>query len=291
MRDKINIITTVSAWPEALQAQRYLLNRYSAESFNFIGVIDTSPTPNPWNLWDPKLRGIAEKIAQEFCDEVIMMPEELHFNRRKLFPATKVSKAKYSNERAADVLQFVFEKKILNSTTPTLILDSDMFPIGTFSITKSLDLNSIRGVIQNRKGRFGRDVKYYWNGILMFDPPRLQYLEDFSFDCGKVLGSKVDTGGHSYWWIKKIEEAGLYGELGFINHFSSLNWQINDFKGNLPEGIRQFIMNDDRNRGGKVYSEIYDQTFLHYRAGSNWREESPQVVQDRNQIFFNSCMQ
>jgi len=290
MRQKINIITAVSAWPQALEAQRHLLDRYSKDSFNFIGVIDTSPKPNPWNLWDPKLRGIAEKIAEEFCDEVVMMPEELHLNRRKLFPNTKVFKAKFSNERAADVLQFIFEKKILNSATPTLILDSDMFPIAPFSIIKSMESNSIRGVIQNRKGRFKREVKYYWNGILMFDPPRLQFLEDYSFDCGKVLGLKVDTGGQSYWWIKKVEEAGLHGELGFINHFSSLNWRIDDFQGIIPEAIKKFLLSDDRNESGSIYSEIYDDTFLHFRAGSNWRNEPVNIVQKRNCEFVKSCL-
>jgi hypothetical protein len=97
-------------------------------------------------------------------------------------------------------------------------------------------------------------------------------------------------------YYETVEHAALHiGRCITIYNYrrrhSSLNWQINDFDGILPEGIRQFIMNDDRNRGGKVYSEIYDQTFLHYRAGSNWREESSQVVKDRNQNFFNSCMQ
>jgi len=145
--------------------------------------------------------------------------------------------------------------------------------------------------MQNRKGKFGRQVKYYWNGLLMFDPLNLQYLEDFSFDCGKVRGIKVDTGGQSYWWIKKIEENGLEVTLGYINHLSSLNWRINDFEAFIPEGIRQFILKDDRNQAGKMYSEIYDQTFLHFRAGSNWREESAQVVKERNYRFLKSCMQ
>ena len=95
MSSPINIITTVSAWPEALEAQRYLLNRYSKDSFNFIGVIDTSPTPNPWNLWDSKLRGNAEKIAQEFCDEVIMMPKNFTSIEERFFQAQRFRKQNF----------------------------------------------------------------------------------------------------------------------------------------------------------------------------------------------------
>ena len=32
-------------------------------------------------------------------------------------------------------------------------------------------------------------------------------------------------------------------------------------------------MNDSRNVDSKFFSEIYDITFLHYRAGGNWRRE------------------
>lgn len=290
MKKRVNILTTVSAWPEALEVQRHLLDRYSKDAFHFIGVIDTSSNPNPWNLWDPELRLKAKSIAHEYCDEVIMMPEELHNDRKKIFPNTKVSKARFSNERAADALQFIFNARIQNSITPCLILDSDMFPIGPFSLIDSLVSTSIRGVIQHRNGRFNRRIKYYWNGILMFDPQRLKYLEDFSFDCGKVKGMKVDTGGQSHWWMKKMEEAGLQSELGFINHLSSLNWSINDFNGFIPHAIRQFLLADDRNKSSKIYAEIYDETFLHFRAGSNWRQEAVDVVQKRNFEFIKSCL-
>jgi len=290
MNKKVNIITTVSAWPEALKVQRLLLDRYSRHTFNFIGVIDTSPNPNPWNLWNSELRQKAENLAYEYCDEVIMMPEELHFDRKKIFPKTKVSKARYSNERAADTLQFIFNARIQNSITPCLILDSDMFPIAPFNLIDSLVSSPIRGVIQHRSGKFNRHIEYYWNGILMFDPQRLKYLEDFSFDCGKVRGINVDTGGQSHWWIEKMKEAGLYSELGFINHFSSLNWSVNDFKGVIPNAVRQFLLEDDRNKSTKIYAELYDETFLHFRAGSNWREEAVDIVQKRNAKFIKSCL-
>ena len=109
MNTKINILTTVSSWPDALVNQRLLLGKFSKLDFKFIAVIDTAPIANPWNLWDSKLRDKAIGIAREYCDEVFIFPEELHENRRILFPNTSNKKAKYSNERAADALETLIE--------------------------------------------------------------------------------------------------------------------------------------------------------------------------------------
>lgn len=290
MTSKIQIFTTVSAWPEALQAQRKLLDQFCNDGFDFIAVIDTSSTPNPWNLWDSRLRSRAEDIANQFCDEVILMPEGIHENRRILFPKTRVLKARNSNERASDVLQFLFNEKILNSYNYAFIIDSDMFPIAPFSVFESLIECPIRGVFQQRSGRFRRQAKYYWNGIMMLDPTKLDFIEQYSFDCGKVNGLKVDTGGQSHWWIKRIKDSGKQETLGEINHLASLDWTLQDLAVLLPATIKSFIQTDDRNMGDKLYTEIYDEKFLHFRAGSNWREESVEVVKRRNEKFIEACM-
>jgi hypothetical protein len=291
MTSKINIFTTVSAWPEALHAQRKLLDQFSKDSFDFIAVIDTSSTPNPWNLWDSNLRSRAEDIASQFCDDVILMPEGIHENRKSLFPKTKVLKARNSNERASDVLQFILNEKILSSFDPAFIIDSDMFPIAPFCVSESLNECSVRGVFQHRSGRFGKYAKYYWNGIMMFNPSKLENLERFSFDCGKVNGLKVDTGGQSHWWIKSIEDLKDNKSLGSIDHFASLNWNLEQISFQIPEKIFDFIVSDDRNREGKFFTEIYDEKFLHFRAGSNWREEPTHVVRKRNSDFIQACLQ
>jgi hypothetical protein len=290
MKDKVQIITTVSAWPEALKAQRKLLNQFSKDIFHFIALIDTSATPNPWNLWDSTLRSRAQRIAAEFCDEVILMPEEFHRNRNQLFPYTKVLKARKSNERASDVLQYAFREKILNSSRKTFIIDSDMFPIAPFSVSESLRDFSVRGVFQHRSGRFGKYAEYYWNGIMMLDPTKLDFIEEYSFDCGKVNGLKVDTGGQSHWWIKRIKDSGKQDTLGEINHLASLDWTLQELAVLLPASIKGFVETDDRNMGNKLYTEIYDEKFLHFRAGSNWREEPVEVVKRRNEKFIEACM-
>ena len=37
--------------------------------------------------------------------------------------------------------------------------------------------------------------------------------------------------------------------------------------------VIDFFNNDVRNENNKFFCEIYDDVFLHYRAGGNWRRE------------------
>ena len=289
MTKRVTIVTTVSAWPEALEAQKFLLDKYCKDDFKFVAVIDTSPNPNAWNLWDASLRDKATKIAKEYCDEVLLVPEAIHNDRQKLFPNTQVKRAKYSNERAADALQFVFAEKLIKENNPTLILDSDMFPFAPFSLMNNLMQTPFRGVFQERSKRFKKSIDYFWNGIMEFDPARLSGLEKFSFDCGKVNGIKVDTGGQSHSWLRMMRERGLMHSIGRIDHLSSLNWKISEYRGDLPIGLRNYVSQDPRNVGDNIYAEIYDDAFLHFRAGSNWKEEAPEIVKLRHLEFLRAC--
>ena len=48
-----------------------------------------------------------------------------------------------------------------------------------------------------------------------------------------------------------------------------------DLKNN--EELQNFLVSDLRNKNGKIYCEIYDNTFLHYCGGSNWRQEGKEI--------------
>lgn len=61
----------------------------------------------------------------------------------------------------------------------------------------------------------------------------------------------------------------------FIKHLWSLIWNINELPKNLQNKTKliDFLKNDVRNRNNKFFCEIYDNVFLHYRAGGNWNRE------------------
>ena len=66
-----------------------------------------------------------------------------------------------------------------------------------------------------------------------------------------------------------------YNTIYFIKHLSSLTWDLNQLPINLQYNTKliDFLKNDIRNENDKFFCEIYDNVFLHYRAGGNWRKE------------------
>ena len=66
-----------------------------------------------------------------------------------------------------------------------------------------------------------------------------------------------------------------YKYIYFIKHLWSCSWDITELPTNLIENIPiiDFIKNDLRNNNNKFFCEIYDNVFLHYRAGGNWKNE------------------
>jgi len=56
----------------------------------------------------------------------------------------------------------------------------------------------------------------------------------------------------------------------------------------IAKSLINFMENDDRNRNGKFYCELYADTFMHFRAGSNWNKEKAEVVTNRNSNFLSA---
>lgn len=83
--------------------------------------------------------------------------------------------------------------------------------------------------------------------------------------------SKMRNTDEIRWTNKEFHTEKIY----FIKHLWSCSWDETEIpekiKGN--EKLVHFLKNDLRNIKGKYFCEIYDNVFLHYRAGGNWRKE------------------
>ena len=163
-----------------------------------------------------------------------------------------------------------------------LLLDSDMFLIDYFDI-KKYEKYDCAVVLQSRKDY---KINYIWNGIYYFDMNKIKNKELLDWNCC----TNCDVGGMMQNWLKHqignntipntdeirwTNKTFHTDKIYFIKHLWSCSWDINELSKNFQDNTKliDFLKNDIRNVNGKFFCEIYDNAFLHYRAGGNWRKE------------------
>jgi hypothetical protein len=280
MSGKIQIVTTVSAWPEALEFQSKLLKKYCGDDFEFIAIVDTDPRPHYSNLWIKNAREKAIEIANRYCDTVIELPEYLHQNRSLLFPETSEFDPRNPALRCAVTCQFAWQHLKQTNCERAILIDSDMFPIRDFNFESMIKGKSVGAVHQVRKNEMNQ-VEYFWNGILAADFVRDCSLFDISFDAGIYNELKTDAGGGTYIWVLNN-----YKKINWLNSLSSLTWSEDEMPDYVTLKLKDFIQLDDRNELSNYYSEIYMDTFFHFRAGGNWNAEPSKIVIKRRIKLF-----
>jgi hypothetical protein len=280
MEQKIQIITTVSAWPEALEYQSKLLKKYCEDDFEFIAVIDTDPRPHFSNLWTRNARNKAIKIAQNYCDDVIEFPHHLHKSRLILFPETMEFQKNKASLRTADACQFAWQYLKKRNSKRALLIDSDMFPIDRFNFKSMVKEKNVGAIYQIRENASNK-IEYFWNGLLAADFGAEPSLLDISFDAGVYNEFRTDTGGATYKWVLNN-----YEKIKWLNFLSSLDWSKDQLPEFVTPKLREFIQSDDRNKSSNFYSEIYADAFFHFRAGGNWNAESTEIVVNRRIKLF-----
>jgi hypothetical protein len=129
-------------------------------------------------------------------------------------------------------------------------------------------------------------INYFWNGIYYFDTTKMKNLYILNWNCCK----DCDTGGMTKEWLKKqmgntplptphdiqwADKDCRINDIHFIKPLTSGHWDITQLPTNLQSNVKlvHFLTNDVRNENNKLFCEIYDNVFLHYRAGGNWRQE------------------
>ena len=183
--------------------------------------------------------------------------------------------------RCADSMNYILEYQ-KNNHDKYLLLDSDMFLVDYFDINKYKNYDYAI-VLQSRNNN---KINYFWNGIYYFDMMKMKNKELLNWNCSP----HCDVGGMMQGWLKTqmrnttipntdevrwTNKEFHTNDIYFIKHLWSCSWNINELPKNLESNTEliNFFKNDPRNSNGNFFCEIYDNVFLHYRAGGNWRNE------------------
>lgn len=150
--------------------------------------------------------------------------------------------------------------------TIQVIFDSDMFFVDDFCFNEYLEENEICAIHQRRG-----EVEYLWNGIVIMRGADLPDKNHLDFRLGTVEGERTDTGGKTYYWLKRNPDL----KIKYINHT-----EHSDITGTemIPENIRSEYKTE-------YNFQFIESSILHYRAGSNWNKKSKDFVDDKKEYL------
>lgn len=146
-----------------------------------------------------------------------------------------------------------------------MIVDSDMFLIDKFNVENYISEYLIAGIPQHRG-----HVKYITNQLMIFNMKEIIKIDkNIDFMDGTVENQHVDSCGEMHYWIKKNNINLKEVSTIYPTHFNEIELQ----DPNITNGIN---------------FELYDEIFLHYRAGSNWFskwKENEDPLLEKEKIF------
>ena len=265
----MKILTAAVNNTDFIELQYHTLKKFFRGEYEFIVFNDAKAFADFTNDGDLTIKSKIQSLCERLNIRCINIPNDHHQNNKN------------AGIRCADSMMYILEYQKQNPDE-YLVLDSDMFLIDYFDVNKYSQYDC--AVVLQSRNEF--KTNYFWNGIYYFNMKKMKNQEllnwYYPIDC--------DVGGMMQEWLKRqmnntpipntddirwkpiqYSSENMY----FIKHLWSCSWDNSELPDNMKgcEILDQFFTNDPRNVNGKYYCEIYDNAFLHYRAGGNWNKE------------------
>ena len=262
----MKVLTAVVNNPIFIEIQYHTLKTYMKCEYEFIVFNDAKQFSDFSNGGDVTIFNQIVDTCNRLNIRCINIPNNHHISKT------------LASDRTADSCNFILQYQI-NNPDKYLCIDSDMFLVDNF-IGNEYDEYDCAIVLQSRDNY---TVNYFWNELYYFDMNKLKNIELLNWNCCPGC----DTGGMMQDWLtnqtsklpntdvirhsnEHFHSDGIY----YIKHLWSTSWDESEMPDNIKNmNLIQFMKSDPRNKNGKYFCEIYDNKFLHYRAGGNWNNE------------------
>ena len=280
----MKIVTAVVNNPDFIEIQYHTLKKYVKSDYEFIVFNDAKEFSDFTNGGDLTIKSQIHDMCTMLQIQCIDIPNDHH--RTECAPSI----------RCADSMNFILQYQKSNPDR-YLILDSDMFLVDDLDISKYTPYDAAI-LLQNRDHQ-----NYFWHGVCYLDFTKMKQIELLSWDCC----DGCDTGGTlQHWLLAQVPEEDknttsntellrnitYVDNIYFFRHLVSCKWKIHQ----LPKRLQQntalvtFLKNDMRNMNGTFFCELYDDIFLHYRAGCNWRGEGLEMHRKLTGMLKNALL-
>lgn len=265
------ITTSVVNNPKFIELQNMTLKKFIKNPYKFVVYNDAKDWSDYSNFYDPLLK----KEISSLCSKLNIECIEIDNNKHQY---TTID----ASTRCADACNYML-KDHLKYNGRTLVIDSDMFLINYLDVDEKYKGFEMAAVPQIRQNC----IPYIWNGLVYYNMPIVKNKQLLKWDLiGKAEHGITDVGGSFYYYLINTPNAQIYS----INHLYSCSWNRTQFSSKLNTKLLNFLENDPKNVDNKFFAEIYDDTYLHYRAGGNWIKEGKELHDKRTDLLWNTIV-
>lgn len=264
----MKVITAVVNNPVFIEIQYYTLKEFMKCDYEFIVFNDAKSFSDYSNGGDITIKNSIEETCKKLDIQCINISNQQHMIQQD------------AAIRCADSMNFILNYQ-KQHPDKYLLIDSDMFLIDYFDLT-DYENYDCAVVLQSRNNCI---INYLWNGIYYFDFTKMKNINLLNWNCKPGC----DVGGMMEQWLKSqtnkipntdeirhTNKSFHNDDIYYIKHLWSCSWDESEIPENFKDNTKliHFIKTDPRNQNGKFYCEIYDNKFLHYRAGGNWERKN-----------------
>jgi hypothetical protein len=265
---KVLIFTYSYNRPDFIEIQHKTFQKFLLDDYEFLVFNDATNDDMCTQI---------EQMCQKYAIRCIRIPQEIH------------GSVYNPSVRNCTVVNYSLNLIGFDHDDIVALVDSDMFLIKEFSIRNYLKDFDLAGLDQIRGS-----INYLWIGLVFLNMATMPNKNTLNFNCGAVENTQTDSGGYTYYYLKnnpnartKYFNGTLYLD-GFCcnycrqdNQFTCLH---NTFKMQEYNFSQPLITLAQQGRDSIMELYLYN-TFLHYRAGSNWNQASAEYIQRKTLLL------
>lgn len=275
MHAEVLVFTYAFNRPDFIKIQHDTLKEFLLDDYRFIVFNDAR---------DPNLEKQITKMCAQLNIQCIRIPQEIH--NQPYLPRLPREDWQCPTVRNVNVVQYSLDTLGFDHDDIVMLLDSDLFLVKPFSVREFMHGYGLGGA-KTGNGY----VEFLWHALAILDMKNMPNKRTLTFNCGEVDGHPIDGGGHSYYYIKNNPQV----NVRFMSHIYAENLQCHPCRSAnqslCPHNIDtlkaagfdapqiEFIQ-----RANQV-EFFHNNSFLHYRNGSNWDNKSAHFHQMKTEAL------
>lgn len=255
---KVLIFTYSYNRPDFIEIQHKTFKKFLLDDYEFIVFNDAI---------DDTIRLNIEQVCAKYSIQCIRIPQEIHDSSYN------------ASVRNCEVVNYSLKTVGFSHNDIVALFDSDLFLIKEFSIKEYMKDYDIAGLWQARG-----HVNYLWIGLVFLNMATMPNKDTIDFGLGFIDNFNTDSGGKTHYYLKNNPTARVkwLDNVVYISDMTCNSCKTNQTpicSHNL-DLMKQlefsqpltYLAQLSRSSNSEIYLK---NTFLHYRAGSNWNWESP----------------